>query len=128
MNLQLRFSDCEVASVSAAHEAVVIRLSAANVHQEGPRGERSEGFARGVLLVLHGTSPPESTGHLIGRIAQGRVGGNGHWAASIPLPTALSGPIALELSLANHAELVLAASRIECCFEAGANFSESLFC
>ena len=128
MNLRLIFSDCEVASVEASATVTRIRLSAAHVHQADGNGERLEGFARGVVLVLHGSSLPEPAGHLIGRVAQGRIRRQGAWSSSIALPATLPGPITLELSLANRSELVLAASRIECNFEAGANFSESLFC
>lgn len=129
MALWLHFADSEVAFVAPTGDGVRIRLSAAYVlREEGGVGKPTEGFARGVELLLAGAGLSGAVGELMGRISQGRVRIGGRWFSQMALPSSSSGTVTLELTFANHAELVLSASRIECRYESEPNFSESLLC
>jgi hypothetical protein len=130
MTHSLTFDGSEVASVTASGRDVRIRLSAARVlrSESADANRLVEGFARGVELLMAGTSLDEAEGHFIGSISQGRVAISGAWSSVIALPSLHAGPVTLELVFANQSSLTLAASGIECRYDGEPNFSESLFC
>ena len=130
MNLSLIFADCEVAAVSSMADGVEVRLSAAHVLRAAvePNGKSLNGYARAVTLRLAGATLAGATDQLIGRISQGRVQIKDVWLSTIALPSAVGGPVKLELGFANQSNLVLSAIGFECRFDGEPNFAESLFC
>ena len=130
MNLSLLFTDSEIKAVVPMREGIHISLSAAHVLQSNPAMPEQpiEGFSRGVELVLPGVQLDKPATDLIGRLSRGRIHINGQWSPSIPLPHTYTGPVKLELSFANQSFLALEADRVECRFEGGPNFHESMAC
>lgn len=129
MNLQLEFSDSEVAAVVSAPGGLCIRFSAACVVRAAEADRvATPGFARNVELLLRGARSTALLPELLGRVAQGRLSLAGHWCGSVPLPGAATAPVELELNFANGSVLSAQGSGFESRFVAEPNFAESLFC
>ena len=129
MNLLLEFSDSEVGRVAWVGNQLRIHFSAAAVLQvDAASTAQRPGYARAVELVLFGATVTPPSAEPVGRIAHGRLALAESWLTRIPLPLQAMEPVRLELCFAQHGEMSVVGSGVECRFAGGPNFAESLSC
>jgi len=129
-DVSLLLPESEVASVAPVDADLLIRFSAACVVRiDVGEGEKPiQGFARGIVLQLHGAQIVAAHEPLLGRISDGRLQAGGEWLKALALPFECEGSVRLELAFANRSELVATGSGIMVRFDAEPNFTESLAC
>jgi hypothetical protein len=81
-----------------------------------------------VELVLFGAAVTPPAAEPMGRIAEGRLALAERWLTRLPLPHQAMLPVRLELRFAQHGEMSVVGSGVECRFADGPNFTESLSC
>jgi hypothetical protein len=129
MHLMLEFSDSEVGRVERVGDQLRIHFSAAAVLQVDVAAPSDRaGYARAVELVLFGAAVTPPAAEPMGRIAEGRLALAERWLTRLPLPHQAMLPVRLELRFAQHGEMSVVGSGVECRFADGPNFTESLSC
>jgi len=124
MSLVFEFHDTEVRDVLVDDQRLRVRFSAATVLRDG----RERGWLGGVTLTL---PQAELTGDIalaFGKLTEGSVTRDETVLAALPLPSTLSGQLALRLRFASGATLHAHASTLELSSAPDAAFAEDLSC
>lgn len=105
--IRLDLADSEVALAAPADGGWRVRFAAARVQRE----DGSDGYLRGLVLALAGTTGDADAAACVGRIVEGvlRVDGRALSPAELAPPAAFAGAISLHLRFAHGVELDLLA-------------------
>ncbi|MFZ2990153.1 hypothetical protein [Ideonella sp.] len=123
----MHFDDSELNGAEWEDHTLVLRFSVVSADRNDGAGWQS-GLLSGVSLRLKPTRALATCTDLIGRIRHGRLFSAGQSIGPLPLPSALSGPLQLELQLANGSTLTVEAEGLEACWQAPLSWHESYAC
>ncbi|MEY4564684.1 MAG: hypothetical protein RLZZ618_3961 [Pseudomonadota bacterium] len=117
------FQDSEVGAVSVEGSLLRVRLSAAQVHEQG-----IVGYLAGVVLELGDARWQGELAECVGALAEGSLHVNGRRCHPAPLPFAHEGEARLHLHFKSGASLSALAQQVRIHQLPGAGFTESMAC
>lgn len=128
--MNLSFHDSEVRRVQVLGDGLHIRFSAAAVSRASQTGRRNDeaGYVQNLELVLGSAVWSGPLDECFGRVSDGQLRMYGVPVRPLPVPCAMAGAMALELTFSHGTQLCAQASAVTLRFEGEPWFRESCAC
>ncbi len=128
--MNLSFHDSEVRRVQVLNDGLHIPFSAAAVSRASPTGRRDgdAGYVQNLELVLGGATWTGPLNECFGHVSDGQLRIDGVPVRPLPVPCALAGAMALELTFSHGTRLCAQATSMTLRFVGEPRFHEAHAC